>query len=96
VLTEAIREEGIDTLWDELVERRDSLHAAGELEERRRRNLLGEVVSAATARVRASIEQIIVEDPQVAELVAAVQRREVDPLTAVDRIVSTVIGERSR
>jgi LAO/AO transport system kinase len=96
VLTEALREEGVETLWNELVERRDSLHAVGELEERRRRNLLGEVVSAATARVRASIEEIIVEDPQIGELVAAVQRREVDPLTAVDRIVSTVIGARSR
>ena len=52
VLTEAVREEGIDALWNALVERRDRLAAAGELEERRRRNLAGEVVSAATARAR--------------------------------------------
>ena len=35
---------------------RDALDAGGELEERRRRNLAGEVVAAATARARAGIE----------------------------------------
>ena len=69
VLTEAVREEGIDALWEALVERRDRLAAAGELEERRRRNLAGEVVSAATARARTRIEQAIADDPALAELV---------------------------
>jgi LAO/AO transport system kinase len=93
VLTEAVREEGVEGLWSALVERRDRLAAAGELEERRRRNLAGEVVSAATARVRAGIETAISEDPTLAELVASVQRRQVDPLTAVDRIVAAVMRE---
>ncbi len=35
----------------------------GELEERRRRNLAGEVVSAATARARTAIEKAIADDP---------------------------------
>ena len=39
VLTEAVRGEGIDELWSTLVDRRDALAAAGELEARRRRNL---------------------------------------------------------
>jgi len=93
VLTEAIREEGVDVLWSTLVDRRDALAAAGELEERRRRNLAGEVVTVATARARASIEQAIERDPELASLVAAVQSREIDPLTAVDRIVSAVLRE---
>jgi LAO/AO transport system kinase len=93
VLTEAIREEGVEGLWSAIVERRDRLVAAGEIEERRRRNLAGEVVSAAAARVRTRIEAAIVEDPALAELVASVQRREVDPLTAVERIVATVLHE---
>ena len=95
VLTEAVREEGVDALWSALVERREKLAAAGELEERRRRNLAGEVVSAATARARTAIESVIADDPELAELVASVQSRQVDPLTAVDRIVSVVLREGS-
>jgi LAO/AO transport system kinase len=95
VLTEAVREEGVDALWSALVERREKLAAAGKLEERRRRNLVGEVVSAATARARTAIESVIADDPELAELVASVQSRQVDPLTAVDRIVSVVLREGS-
>jgi LAO/AO transport system kinase len=90
VLTEALRGDGVAELWGALVRRRDELAAGGELEARRSRNLVGEVVAAAAARLRADIEQAIVDDPELAELVGAVQRREVDPLTAVDRIVSSV------
>ena len=93
LFTEALREEGIAELWDAVVERRDRLAAAGDLEERRRRNLAGEVVSAATARARSAIEQAIEEDPQLAELVAAVQGRQIDPLTAVEQIVATVLRD---
>jgi len=93
VLTEAVREEGIDSLWEALVESRDGLVAAGELENRRRRNLAGEVVSAATARVRTRIEEAIAADPALTELVVGVQQRQVDPLTAVDTIVAAVLRE---
>ena len=64
-----------------------------ELEQRRRGNLAGEVIAAATARARGEIERAIAEDAALAELVAAVQRREVDPLTAADRIASSVLRE---
>ena len=72
---------------------RRARRAAGELEERRRRNLAGEVVAAATARAVATIEAAIATDPALAELVAAVQRREIDPLTAGDRIAAAVLRE---
>ena len=93
VLTEAVRHEGVDGLWDAVVERRDQHATAGELDERRRRNLAGEVVSAAAARARTSIEVAIAESPALTELVASVQRRQIDPLTAVDRIVATVLRD---
>jgi LAO/AO transport system kinase len=92
VLTEALRDEGVRELWQTLAARRDALAASGELEARKRRNLLDEVVAAATVRLRDDIEQAIAADPVLAELVDAVQRREVDPLTAADRIVSSVRG----
>jgi len=85
-----LRGDGVAELWETLARRRDELAAGGELEARRRRNLLGEVVAAAAARLRADIEQAIADDPELVELVGAVQRREVDPSTAVDRIVSAV------
>jgi len=50
-------------------------------------------VSAATARARARIEEAIALDPALAELVASVQERKVDPLTAVDTVVAAVLGE---
>jgi len=95
LLTEAVREEGIEALWATLSGRRDSLAARGELEERRRRNLLGEVVSATVARLRSDVERAIADDPALAELVASVQRREVDPLSAVDRIVAALLARGS-
>jgi len=92
-LTEALREEGVDVVWQTLVERRDALAAAGELEERRRENLAAEVVAAAAARARTRIEQQIAADPSLAELVVGVQQRQVDPLTAVDAIIDAVLRE---
>jgi len=93
VLTEALRGEGVGALWDAVVERRDALAAAGELERRRRDNLAGEVVAAATVRARGAIERAVASDDVLADLVGAVQRREVDPSTAADRIASAVLRE---
>jgi LAO/AO transport system kinase len=96
VFTEATRNEGTAELWDALVGRRDELDSAGGLEERRRRNLGGEVIAAATARARAAIERATADDPELAGLVAAVQRREIDPLSAADRIASAVLDGGDR
>ena len=93
VLTDALRGEGVDRLWTTIVERRDALAADGELEQRRHGNLAGEVIAAATARARGEIERAITEDAALAELVASVQRREVDPLTAADQVASAVLRE---
>lgn len=93
VLTDAVAEDGVEELWSSMVERRDMLAAGGELEKRRRRNLAGEAVAAATARARARIEAAVAESPSLAELVASVQRRETDPSTAAEQIAGAVLRD---
>jgi LAO/AO transport system kinase len=92
LLTEALRSEGVDELWAELGRRRDALREDGRLDDRRRRNLRGEVVSVAAARARERIEQALAADPRLGALVEEVQRRETDPLTVVSAILDEVLG----
>ena len=92
LLTEALRSEGVDELWGELGRRRDALRDDGRLDERRRANLRGEVVSVAAARARERIEQALAADPRLGALVEEVQRRETDPLTVVSAILDEVLG----
>ena len=90
LLTEALRGEGVPELWGALEERRRGLAERGELEQRRRRNLSGEVEALAVARLRQLARRAMTEDPAVRELVEGVQRREVDPLAAVGAVVDAV------
>jgi LAO/AO transport system kinase len=92
LLTEALRGEGVPELWDALEARRNELEGRGELEMRRQRNLSGEVEALAVARIRQLVERTMSDDPDVRALVEGVQRREVDPLTAVGALVATVTG----
>jgi len=93
LLTEAVRGEGVVELWEALEGRREHLAAQGALDERRRRNLVGEVLAVASGRLRDHLESAVLEDPRLGELMAAVQRREVDPLTAVGELVDAVLGK---
>ncbi|HET9938513.1 MAG TPA: methylmalonyl Co-A mutase-associated GTPase MeaB [Gaiella sp.] len=90
LLTEAVRGEGVAELWDALDARRSTLEERGELDRRRARNLAGEVEELAVARLRALVQRAMTEDERVRELVEDVQGREVDPLTAVARVVDAV------
>jgi LAO/AO transport system kinase len=92
LLTEALRGEGVPELWDALEARRRELEERGELEARRARNLQGEVEALAVARLRALVQRAMTADPSVRELVDGVQRRDVDPLTAVAALVTAVTG----
>ena len=92
ILTEAIRGEGVIEVWRTLDERRERLTADGRLEERRRRNLAGEVFAVASVQARHRLELAVASDERLGALLEAVQRREVDPLTAVEEIVATVFG----
>jgi LAO/AO transport system kinase len=90
VLTEAIEGDGIEELWDKVAEHRAHLESNGLLEERRRRNLAGEVFAVASARAKMHLEQAVADDPELRRLLDEVQRRELDPLTAVREILQRV------
>ena len=90
VLTEAIRGEGVETLWEKVEEHKAWLANQGELEERRRRNLATEVFPVASARARRHLEEEVQEDPELRRLLQDVQARRLDPLTAVREILDQV------
>ena len=90
VLTEATRGENIEELWSKIEEHRAFLQRDGELEERRRRNLAGEVFAVASARAKTHLERAVEDDPELRRLLDEVQRRELDPLTAVREILERV------
>jgi LAO/AO transport system kinase len=90
VLTEAVRGEGIEELWAAITEHRRHLEQTGTLEERRARNLAGEVFAVASARAKTHLEEAVAEDAELRRLLGEVQRRELDPLTAVREIMEKV------
>ena len=92
VLTEAVRSENVPELWAKIEEHRAFLESEGLLEERRRQNLAGEVFAAATSRAKAHLQSAVAEKPELARLLARVQSRELDPLSAVREILEHVYG----
>jgi LAO/AO transport system kinase len=90
ILTEAMRSENVEKLWEEVERHRAYLEEHGGLEERRRRNLAGEVFAVASARAKTHLEHAVRDDPELRRLLDEVQRRELDPLTAVREIMEKV------
>jgi LAO/AO transport system kinase len=90
VLTEALRGEGVAELWERVGEHRAYLDEEGRLDERRRRHLAAEVFAVASARAKLHLEQAVRDDAELGRLLDAVQRRELDPLTAVGEILEKV------
>ena len=90
VLTEAVTGEGIPELWEKIAAHREHLESNGLLDERRRKNLAGEVFTVASARAKTHLEQAVADDPELRRLLDEVQRRELDPLTAVREIMEKV------
>ncbi len=90
VLTEAVRGDNVEGLWDAVRRHRTFLKSQGELEERRRRNLAGEVFAVASNRAKAHLEQAVADDPELRRLLDEVQSRSLDPLTAVREIMEKV------
>jgi LAO/AO transport system kinase len=86
ILTDALAGIGIGRLWDAV----EAHRAAGGLEERRRRNLAAEVFAVASARARRHLEAAVAEDPELTRLLEQVERRELDPLSAVRAILHQV------
>src|SRR3954447_6427495 len=90
VLTEAVRDEGVAELWDKIAEHRAYLEGEGLLEQRRREHLAAEVFAVASARAKAHLEHAVADDPELRRLLDEVQRRQLDPLTAVREIMQKV------
>ncbi len=90
VLTEAVRGEGVPELWEKVVEHRRHLEESGTLAERRAANHAGEVFAVASARAKTHLEEAVAEDEELRRLLGEVQRRELDPLTAVREIMERV------
>jgi LAO/AO transport system kinase len=90
VLTEALQGEGVEELWDQVEGHRRHLEEKGLLAERRARNLAAEVFAVASARAKSHLEQAVTDDPELRRLLDEVQRRELDPLTAVREILEKV------
>jgi len=91
VQTEAVRGEGLEELAEKLAEHRAYIESEGTLSERRRRNLMNEVLAIATFRMRRELEASISEDPDVGELLDRVVSRELDPASAA----TTILERRS-
>jgi LAO/AO transport system kinase len=94
VQTEAVREVGIAELWEAIGSHRRFLEESGRLAERRAEHLAGEVFAVASARAKLHLERAVADDPELRRLLADVQTRKLDPLTAVGEIMEKVFEVR--
>ncbi len=88
VLTaEAAHGKGVDDLVEALRAHREHIEREGTLSERRRRNLMNEVLALATARMRRRLEASVREDADVQHLLDEVVARRLDPASAAGSIL---------
>jgi LAO/AO transport system kinase len=92
VRAEASRGEGVDELVERLAEHRAHIEQEGTLLQRRRRNLMNEVLALATARMRRRLEEAVREDPDVKQLLDQVVERTLDPASAAVTILERQDG----
>ena len=87
VRAEATRGEGTEELSEKIGEHRAHIEAEGTLAERRRRNLMNEVLALAAGRLRRKLEASAREDPSVQELLDEVVARRLDPASAAAKLL---------
>jgi LAO/AO transport system kinase len=85
--TEASRGEGIEELAAKIHEHHAFIRDEGTLAERRRRNLMNEVLALAAARLRRRLEAQVRDDESVQELLDEVVARRLDPASAAARLL---------
>jgi len=88
VKTEAARGHGIEELAAKLAEHRAHIEQEGTLSQRRRRNLMNEVLAIASFRMRRDLEAAVREDAEVQDLLDRVVARELDPATAAGEVLT--------
>jgi LAO/AO transport system kinase len=87
VKTEASRGEGIEELAQAIEAHREHIESEGTLAERRRRNLMNEVLALAAGRLRRRLEESLHDDESVRELLDEVVARRLDPSSAATRLL---------
>ena len=92
VETEALRGEGIPRLWECIDEHRAHMAEGNRFAERRRANLETEVFGLASTRALRRLQARVEEDPRLRELLDAMHRRELDPLTCTTRLFEEVFA----
>ena len=90
VLTEATQQEGVDELWSAVEQHRAHLEESGALQERRRERLASEVFALASARAKTHLERAVEGSPELRQVLAEVEERRLDPLSAVDAVLERV------
>jgi LAO/AO transport system kinase len=90
VSTEALEGAGVAELWAEVERHRAHLEASGELDRGRRRRLAAEVFALASARAKTHLERAVADDPELARVLADVEERRLDPLSAVQEVLERV------
>jgi len=87
VTTEAAKGEGIQAVVDRIAEHRAHIEEKGTLQERRRRNLMNEVMALCAGRLRRRLEESLGEDEGVQELLDEVVARRLDPASAAAKLL---------
>jgi LAO/AO transport system kinase len=87
VRTEAAKGEGVAEVVEKIAEHREHIRAAGTLDERRRRNLMNEVMELATVRMRRRLDAAVKDDPEVQALLDEVVARRLDPASAAGKLL---------
>ena len=85
--TEASRGEGIAEVGEKIGEHHAFIREQGTLAERRRRNLMNEVLALATARLRRRLVAQVRDDESVQELLDEVVARRLDPASAAAKLL---------
>jgi LAO/AO transport system kinase len=87
IKTEATRGEGVEELAEKITEHREHIDSEGTLAERRRRNLMNEVVALAAGRMRRKLEAEVRDDAEVQKLLDDVVSRQLDPASAAAKLL---------
>ena len=87
VQTEASKGLGVVELGEQIAAHRTFIQEEGTLTERRRRNLMNEVIALAAGRMRRKLEESVAEDESVKEMLDEVVARRLDPASAATRLL---------
>ncbi|MFN8224046.1 MAG: methylmalonyl Co-A mutase-associated GTPase MeaB [Gaiellales bacterium] len=91
VVASARTTEGIDTAWKTISTVSAELVASDQLEERRRANRVAQTLMCADAKVARALRHLVRKDASMRSVIASVERRELDPRAAADRLFERLL-----